>query len=373
MGNSSGKIVSYSGLVFLTLSQNYQLPGGIQVDFVTIDQHGCVTLFVYNLSTNQKEAGRKSGILMNAFSRLSFQDIREMCESHYHLRFEFVFEEKFDRVPSLVRPFSLDTIRVITFVSPETRLQAVNLDLYISGPTNALIFEYVKTNYQLSSWIIEEVSSPVKARVETDEAEAKAEAEEAVSYTEYTPAPKAIEPVVAQNPLPEPEPEIAEAVEPVVAENEEFSAVVKPAEAPVSTAKSFALEDDFIVGIPAMDQQHKVFFDIYKQIAELSSDDSNFDQLVYTINKLKYYIRTHFRAEEELMRKAGFDGLEDHIREHQMFVEKIDSFSFGLEYKNPQLANQLLLFIRKWLLTHVSKTDMLYVECVKAYLNERSA
>ncbi len=353
MGNNSGKIVSYSGLVFLPLFKSYQTQGGTSVDFVTIDQHGCVTLFVYNTSDIQPSSDKGTEKLISDFSRLSFQDIRKMCETYYHLRFEFVFEEKFDRVPSLVRPFNLDKIRVITFVSKETQLNAVNLDLYISGPTNALIFEYIKNSYQLNNWIIEEASSPVKVKKESPN-----------ETDDQFPDNNNI--INSDNKL----------FPSVEIENKE-GGISKKDEAVEKTEsvnqKSFALEEDFAVGIPAMDQQHKVFFDIYKQISELPTDEKSFDQLVYSINKLKYYIRTHFRSEEELMRKAGFEGLENHISEHEMFVEKIDSFSFGLEYKNPQLANQLLLFIRKWLLTHVSKTDMQYVECVKAYLNERSA
>ena len=45
------------------------------------------------------------------------------------------------------------------------------------------------------------------------------------------------------------------------------------------------------------------------------------------MRELSTYTLTHFRAEEEVLRKAGYPGLAAHQVEHQKFIAQVSQFA----------------------------------------------
>ena len=71
-------------------------------------------------------------------------------------------------------------------------------------------------------------------------------------------------------------------------------------------------------GNEVLDEQHKA---IFRWLAELDSAASDERTLfgAYAMTRLKNYTRSHFAAEEALMKASGYPGLADHIAEHESF------------------------------------------------------
>ncbi|HQI46437.1 MAG TPA: hemerythrin family protein [Bacteroidales bacterium] len=122
----------------------------------------------------------------------------------------------------------------------------------------------------------------------------------------------------------------------------------------------------FILNIPEIDSQHNGFFELWDKELKLI-DASNEDQLVFIIEKMENYIKDHFTAEENLLIKSGYIDLENHIIQHQFFIQKINEMKLELNYKNALLFEKIALFMKKWFLSHIMQFDKKYQETVLSY------
>jgi len=129
----------------------------------------------------------------------------------------------------------------------------------------------------------------------------------------------------------------------------------------------------FEMGIPILDEQHKTLFGIYLEMEELLHTDTNIvkEKLWYVIQRLQEYTRFHFVTEENLLREASFKDLEKQVQSHALFIRLSKQFALELQYINPLILENMVLFIKKWLLSHVLKEDRAYMECVVEYLQSK--
>jgi hemerythrin len=125
--------------------------------------------------------------------------------------------------------------------------------------------------------------------------------------------------------------------------------------------------DSFLLNIDVIDNQHKKFFELFDLILALNrSKDAT--KLSSVINELQDYAKYHFETEETLMQNARSENFELHIIQHHFFINKIKEFTIAQNYNNPVLTTQIVVFMRKWLLMHITETDKKYVESVQSFL-----
>ncbi|MDA3896121.1 MAG: hemerythrin family protein [Desulfobacteraceae bacterium] len=128
----------------------------------------------------------------------------------------------------------------------------------------------------------------------------------------------------------------------------------------------------YLLNIDEIDKQHKVFFELWnKEINQVDMQDDTL--LISVIEKLEAYLKGHLRYEEAILRKSDYEDLENHIAEHQFFIQKIEAFKQELSYHNPLLFEKTALFIKKWFLSHILQSDRKYRETVIAYLKNKSS
>ncbi len=125
--------------------------------------------------------------------------------------------------------------------------------------------------------------------------------------------------------------------------------------------------DSFLLNIDVIDNQHKKFFELFDLILALNKSKDAVE-LSSVINELQDYARYHFETEETLMQNADSESFELHIIQHQFFINKINEFTIAQNYNNPVLTTQIVVFMRKWLLMHITETDKKYVESVQSFL-----
>ena len=130
--------------------------------------------------------------------------------------------------------------------------------------------------------------------------------------------------------------------------------------------------DEYLFNIMIIDEQHKRFIGIYNSIVRLSEDKENCDcdKIKSILDDLYDYLRYHFRTEERLMIMAKYQDIEKHIKEHIVYINKVDEFMHALRYKNPNLLDNMLAFTKKWFLSHILQTDAKYIDTLKAFLKE---
>lgn len=117
--------------------------------------------------------------------------------------------------------------------------------------------------------------------------------------------------------------------------------------------------DSLLIGIPRIDEQHKGFFDLFDKYEELHNNSVDEDAEKYElIIKLEHYLEDHFITEESIMSYINYPEIKEHIDEHQLFFNRLREFKIKYQHNNTELFNSILLFMKRWLLTHIPMYDI---------------
>ncbi len=129
--------------------------------------------------------------------------------------------------------------------------------------------------------------------------------------------------------------------------------------------------NSYLLDIPMIDKQHMMFFKIFDDLMVLNKGNDNYEKINDVILELEKYTHNHFSTEEALMRKANSPDMDLHIVQHQLFITKVEEFKIAYGYKNSILMEQMIVFMRKWFLMHISEVDGKYADPVKKYLEDK--
>lgn len=122
--------------------------------------------------------------------------------------------------------------------------------------------------------------------------------------------------------------------------------------------------DEYSVGIAEIDDQHKELIDCIsglERAVETGDTKQRWSAIHYAIVQLSDYTRIHFSVEESLMRILDFPDRETHAGEHRKFVtylRNIERKSITQDVREDDIVS----FLRNWLLTHVLNEDRKYSE-----------
>lgn len=123
---------------------------------------------------------------------------------------------------------------------------------------------------------------------------------------------------------------------------------------------------DFSVGIDHFDDEHKVLISLINQLNDAMLDGKSKSVVDKILIELLNYTEFHFRKEEKEMKDINYPGLDEQIRMHKMFVDKIRSFKDEFESGEALMSVKIIDFLKDWLLSHIIKVDKKY----KDYFNE---
>jgi len=117
--------------------------------------------------------------------------------------------------------------------------------------------------------------------------------------------------------------------------------------------------DHFSVGSELIDSQHKT---LIASINKLYSafKNNNYNAIGDILNELKNYTIFHFGTEEHLFEGKNYPYTEEHIAEHQLFINQISDFELKFKAKKITLSFEMMNFLRQWLTTHILENDKKY-------------
>jgi hemerythrin len=118
-------------------------------------------------------------------------------------------------------------------------------------------------------------------------------------------------------------------------------------------------------GITIIDSQHKRLVDIINEFNDALVAGRSNEIMGAIFDELVAYTETHFSVEEKLMENHGYEHIEDHRKEHRVFTDQIkmdrDNFNAGAW----QFEENLMDYLRGWLVNHISASDRGYVPTLK--------
>lgn len=125
--------------------------------------------------------------------------------------------------------------------------------------------------------------------------------------------------------------------------------------------------ENLITGNKTIDGQHKELIEKINQL--LQAVETSQDKLVAvkTLNFLNDYVEYHFQEEEKLQEDAGYPGLEDHKKQHEILKNTVADLTNMLEEEEgPSAAfvEQLNKKVIDWLYRHIEGFDRSVAEYI---------
>ncbi len=124
----------------------------------------------------------------------------------------------------------------------------------------------------------------------------------------------------------------------------------------VSTLK---WSSDYIVNIPAIDNEHKLLVSIVNDIAHGMQFQGALQTQVITesLQRLSNYIRMHFDSEERFLLFNNYPEFDSHKLEHSELLGRLSRFESRFKVENRAFNEKMLLFLQDWLVRHIILHD----------------
>lgn len=118
----------------------------------------------------------------------------------------------------------------------------------------------------------------------------------------------------------------------------------------------------YSVKIRSIDEQHKKLVVLINQLFDAMTKGEAHSQLSGIIQELIKYTGYHFGTEEAYFAKLGYDKVytTEHENKHKEFVQQVIKFQNDFEIGNVTLSKEIMIFLKDWLINHISGTDQQY-------------
>ncbi|WP_324006734.1 bacteriohemerythrin [Aeromonas hydrophila] len=116
----------------------------------------------------------------------------------------------------------------------------------------------------------------------------------------------------------------------------------------------------FMVQVPSMDNQHLGLFEAMNRLYQAVLDKSPAQLRKQRLDELLKLATQHFADEERVMEQAGYPELRRHKQEHARLLAELDTLMQRNGTDDEEFNMELLVFLKNWLLNHISKVDKQY-------------
>ncbi len=124
-------------------------------------------------------------------------------------------------------------------------------------------------------------------------------------------------------------------------------------------------DDKYSVGISMIDEEHKKLIGILNNVIYAKEHNVNPDELREVLREMSNYALTHFKTEETYMKEFNYSEYQDHKEEHRDFSAETIAYHERVFKGEYQIANEILEYLKWWLVNHIQVTDKKYIECFK--------
>ncbi|HKJ77385.1 MAG TPA: bacteriohemerythrin [Gammaproteobacteria bacterium] len=115
--------------------------------------------------------------------------------------------------------------------------------------------------------------------------------------------------------------------------------------------------DTLKVGHAAIDGDHRRLVSLVNQLHDAMKAGKGRDQCGDVLDELIEYANTHFKREEALMERAGFEGMARHKANHDKLLEQVRRLRADFYDEKLSLTMDLMNFLKDWLNNHIMGQD----------------
>jgi hemerythrin-like metal-binding protein len=116
--------------------------------------------------------------------------------------------------------------------------------------------------------------------------------------------------------------------------------------------------DEFAIGIPAVDFEHKGMIRMINQLHEELSVEPSRETVTDFLADIHALISAHFALEEKEMREMGYDEFGDHKDDHERLLDEIrDIMDDFLDGEPADYAEDLSRRLEAWFTEHFRTRD----------------
>jgi hemerythrin-like metal-binding protein len=122
--------------------------------------------------------------------------------------------------------------------------------------------------------------------------------------------------------------------------------------------KDLIWDDTLSVQIQEIDEDHRRLVELFNILnhSVVEGDASNYIEAV--MEELICCTAWHFRHEERLMLKYGYEGFEEHKMEHQELIESVRALQQKLLQEGKSVSSEDIEFLERWLTGHILGADI---------------
>lgn len=119
----------------------------------------------------------------------------------------------------------------------------------------------------------------------------------------------------------------------------------------------FEWDNKYVIGINEVDEQHKRLVQLINELHEAMSEGRGKEETRNVLMKLMDYSMYHFRTEEELMDRHGYNELVHHQTQHLSFVDKVKELTRRHDEGEFMISIETIEFLKEWLSSHILVSD----------------
>lgn len=122
--------------------------------------------------------------------------------------------------------------------------------------------------------------------------------------------------------------------------------------------KDLTWSNTLSVQVPEIDEDHRRLVDLFNLLTHAVEDKDSEDYIAALLEELITCTVWHFRHEERLMLKYGYEGLGEHQQEHNELIDNIRALQEQRQQESVPISSEDIEYLEHWLTGHILGADM---------------
>jgi hemerythrin-like metal-binding protein len=122
----------------------------------------------------------------------------------------------------------------------------------------------------------------------------------------------------------------------------------------------FDWKEEYSGGIDDVDKQHKVIIELMNGLFDAIRYEKGESTTKKVFVELLKYANYHFHLESELFKRYQYVQIDEHIHQHQHFIDKIKNLMISDYLTDRNIPLETLHYLKSWFQDHMLKIDLEY-------------